>query len=427
MGRLIVSESGDYLERNGKPFFLLSDTDWMAFQKLSVDEWRELVVRRKEQGFNSLQISVMPIAHDNSASENEIHPFAVVDGKYDFEKIDHAYFEKAQKMLDIMREYDMIPFLHLFWVNYIPDTWAAERSPDTVIPFERIRPLAAYFIECFREFDPIYSVSGDTKFETEQVTKYYLEILNVLHEKDPEGLTTLHLSPTADPPEVLCEHPQYHFYSYQSGHSVGANENDCTQTAMLDFSKQFLGKVHKKPIINTEPCYEGHGYGCTYGRFNAYDVRRAIWLSLLSGSKAGVTYGAHGVWQMYHAGEEFNGIAFSSLPYDWHDAIRFPGAWDAGFSKWVFEHYDMFGIKPSKAMAARSELIQMAEDENMVVIYMPYHDELTVLRDLTGYKIEMIAMDTKKMITPLYTVANGETIFHLSSCNEDMLIIAKKQ
>ena len=68
MGRLIVSESGDYLERNGKPFFLLSDTDWMAFQKLSVDEWRELVVRRKEQGFNSLQISVMPIAHDNSAS-----------------------------------------------------------------------------------------------------------------------------------------------------------------------------------------------------------------------------------------------------------------------------------------------------------------------------------------------------------------------
>ena len=78
-------------------------------------------------------------------------------------------------------------------------------------------------------------------------------------------------------------------------------------------------------------------------------------------------------------------------------------------------------------MAARSELIQMAEDENMVVIYMPYHDELTVLRDLTGYKIEMIAMDTKKMITPSYTVANGETIFHLSSCNEDMLIIAKKQ
>ncbi len=57
MDRLKVAPSGDFLEKDGKPFFLLSDTDWMAFQKLSVEEWRELVVRRKQQGFNALQIS----------------------------------------------------------------------------------------------------------------------------------------------------------------------------------------------------------------------------------------------------------------------------------------------------------------------------------------------------------------------------------
>ena len=426
MDRLKVAPSGDFLEKDGKPFFLLSDTDWMAFQKLSVEEWRELVVRRKQQGFNALQISMMPIAHDNSSSEDDLHPFIMKDGKYDFSKINETYFDKAEEMLAVMREYDMIPFLHLFWVNYIPDTWAAQKSPGTVMSFEFVRPLATYFINRVKKFDPIYSVSGDTNFETDQVVKYYLEILDVLHEQDPQGLTTLHLQPTADPPEVLRRHPQYHFYVYQSGHSVGAMGNDSTQTSMLDFSKQFLDKPEKKPIINTEPCYEGHGHGCTYGRFNAYDIRRATWLSLLSGSKAGITYGAHGVWQMYHRGEPFNGINFSSLPYNWHAALQFPGAWDVGYSKWLFEHYNMFSLQPSDAMEARSELIRMAESDDMIVIYMPYHDELTVLRDLSGYTVEMVAMETKKIISPLYTVEDGKTTLHLSDCNEDMLIIARK-
>ena len=115
------------------------------------------------------------------------------DGSYRFSEINEAYFDRAEEMLSVMKEYDMIPFLHLFWVNYIPDTWAAKVSPGTVIPFEKVRPLAAYMVERFAKYDPIYSVSGDTGFETEQVVRYYLEILDVLHEKDPQGLTTLYL------------------------------------------------------------------------------------------------------------------------------------------------------------------------------------------------------------------------------------------
>lgn len=429
MGRLKVSVSGDVLEREGRPFFLLSDTDWMAFQKLSLEEWRELVVRRRQQGFNALQISVMPIAHDNSASEKSIHPFAVSNGKYQFSEINEAYFDKAEEMLVVMREYDMIPFLHLFWVNYIPDTWAAMLSPDTVIPFERVRPLTEYMVERFRKYEPIYSVSGDTSFETEQVVRYYREILDVLHEKDPEGLTTLHLQPGADPPETLRKHPQYHFYAYQSGHGIDETESidlHSCQSDMLTCSEQFLKKTEKKPIINTEPCYEGHGFGFHYGRFGAYDIRRVTWTSLLSGSKAGISYGAHGVWQMHHRGESFNNTAYSGVPYDWRAALQFPGAWDVGYAKWLFVQYNMFTLKPSDAIRARSTLVRMAESEDSVVVYMPYHDECAVLRDLSGYEVEMIALETRRMMTPLYTVRDGQTDFALSDCNEDMLIIARR-
>lgn len=429
MGRLKVAACGDILERDGRPFFLLSDTDWMAFQKLTPEEWRELVVRRRQQGFNALQISVMPIAHDNSDSEQAVHPFAVKDGKYQFTEINSAYFDRAEAMLEIMREYDMIPFLHLFWVNYIPDTWAAKISPGTVIPFERVRPLAEYMIDRFRKYEPIYSVSGDTGFETERVVEYYKEILDVLYEKDPEGLTTLHLKPEADPPEILRKHPQYHCYAYQSGHGIDETESvdlHSNQSAMLTCAGRFLEKAERKPIINTEPCYEGHGFGFHYGKFNAYDIRRVAWTSLLSGAKAGISYGAHGVWQMHRRGENFNNMAYSGMPYDWRAALQFPGAWDVGFVRWLFVHYDMFSLKPSDALEARSSLIRMAESDDRIVIYMPYQDECSVLRDLSGYCVEMIALETKKVLIPLYTVREGKTYFSLSDCNEDMLIIARR-
>lgn len=427
MGKIAISASGDHFVKDGKPFFLLSDTDWMAFQKLSLPEWEELVAQRRQQGFNALQISVLPIAHDNSSGKNDIHPFAVKDGKYQFDTIEQAYFDKAVQMLEIMEKYDMTPFLHLFWANYIPDTWAAAICPDTVIPFAHIRPLATYFVKLFDRFDPIYSVSGDTHFETEQVITYYLEILAVLHELAPDSLTTFHLQPWGDPPEVLRRHPQYHFYAYQSGHSFDEPDPRSGQTSMLTYSGQFLEKAEKKPIVNTEPCYEGHSYGHTYGRFTAQDVRRAAWMSLLSGAKAGVSYGAHGVWQMYHRGEPFNNAGFSGMPFNWRAAVQFPGAWDMGYAKWLFEAYGLFDLKPSDAIEARSVTVRMAESENTVAVYAPHPDEFTVQKDLSGYAVCMIALQSKTVVTPFYEIKNGKTKFYLTDHNEDTLMIAQKK
>lgn len=84
MGRLQVAPSGTYFIKDGKPFFLLSDTIWMAFQKLRVRDWEEIVRLRYEQGFTALQISVLPIAHDNAKSERDLQPFRIVGGQVRF-------------------------------------------------------------------------------------------------------------------------------------------------------------------------------------------------------------------------------------------------------------------------------------------------------------------------------------------------------
>ncbi|MFR3924238.1 MAG: DUF4038 domain-containing protein [Collinsella sp.] len=50
-------------------------------------------------------------------------------------------------------------------------------------------------------------------------------------------------------------------------------------------------------MVNSEPCYEQMGASRNvYWRFTAQDCRASVWSSILAGASAGVTYGAHGVW-----------------------------------------------------------------------------------------------------------------------------------
>ncbi len=430
MEKISISKSRDYFIKDNKPLFLLSDTEWMAFQRLSIDEFEEVVKTRKHQGFNAIQISVLPIPHDNTFGKDDFHPFEIENEKYQFDKLNRAYFDRALKMLEIMKKYNIIPFLHLIWANYIPETWAAQRTPDTVMSLECVEKLTNYFLDIFEEFNPIYSVSGDTGFESDLVIEYYIKMLDILHKRVPNSLTTLHLKAVTDVPEILRKHPQYHFYSYQSGHRAIKPEELNGQTQMLHYSNYFLNLDEKKPIVNTEPCYEGHGFGrynrrC--GRHKAFDVRRTAFMSLLSGSKAGVSYGAHGIWQFYRQGEYFTSTAHSGLPFVWRVAMKLPGAYEMGYLKELYEKNSMFYLNPSKAFNAASDTIQMAESDDMIVVYLDYNDEVEILRDLSNYCVEMIALESKKTFTPNYEVIDGVTKIHLSNYNEDMLIIAKKQ
>ena len=127
MAVIQVDQSKQILLRNKKPYFYLADTVWMAFQKLSVEEWKNYLRLRSRQGFNAVQVSVLPIAHDNSIGENDLEPFVLDDdGNYQFGQINEEYFDKAEEMVKMAEEMGITSCLHLFWVNYIPQTWGAE-------------------------------------------------------------------------------------------------------------------------------------------------------------------------------------------------------------------------------------------------------------------------------------------------------------
>jgi len=420
--KIRVSDTKDYFVCEGKPFFYLADTVWSAFTNTTLEEWEEYLVYRKAQDFNTLQINILPQWDKSQSDTDTIPPFILKDdGEYDFFKPNEAYFKKAQTMLGMAVEKGFVPALVVLWCNYVPDTWASQLLKKNIMPFEAVRPYCEYIVNAFSKYDPIYMICGDTDFQNEYAYGYYLEALNVIKEISPESVTTMHLGGNrSDLPEKFIQSPKLDFYMYQSGHG-GDVQND-----VYKLSEDFLKMSVKRPIVNGEPCYEGHG-NC-YGRFKEYDIRKATWQSLLTGSKAGVTYGAHGVWSWHKPGKHFPGEGFSGTPYDWRTALRFEGAWDVSFAKWIFEEYDLFNIVPldivvNKPQEAR---VSASPDGRKLVIYTYNPHDLEVKADLNGYNWTLISLDKRFFAKPEILKGNETSIIRIPQFNSDVLLIGIK-
>ena len=370
-----------------------------------------------------MQINILP-QWDRSQSDNDtLEPFAETEsGGWDFSSPNEAYFTKAKLMVEMASEKGVIPVLVLLWCNYVKGTWGAERLPGYEIPQDAIRPYVRYICELFGEFNPIFLVSGDTDLKSQETIDTYLTALRAVKEFCPDALTAFHLNPPTDLPEQAIDDPGLDFYMYQSGH--GAEQQSNTYA----LAERFTTKSVQRPVINGEPCYEGHGFGNSYGRFSAFHVRRAIWQSLLSGAKAGFTYGAHGIWSWHEEGQGFPNPQFSSQPYPWRIAMHFQGAWDCGFIKWIFETYHLFDIEPRQdLLKGENPEIRLAAspDIQKAVLYIPYNAEVRLSLNLDRYECTLVDLEERFIAKPEIEVTQNGSAIKMHPFTSDVLIIGK--
>lgn len=432
MTGLKVSETGDYLVKQGKPFFYLADTVWSAFTNPTPDEWEDYLYYRKMQGFNVLQINILP-QWDASESGNRQPAFETdADGRPDFTRLNEAYFRHAKGMLDRAVDCGFTPALTLLWCDYVPDTWASARVPGHVMPYEAVEPYVKRMVEVFGSCRPIFIISGDTDFRTENAWKYYMKALQTVKSCMPEALTTLHISGAHSAlPEAFIQSELLDFYTYQSCHFFGRDELAYT------LAEEFLEKPVKRPVINAEPNYEGvpdlgDGNGTSrFYRFSAQDVRKAVWFSLLSGAKAGIAYGAHGIWDWKKRGSRnfYTENYTAGSPFDWRTALCFPGAWDTAFARWIFEKYRLFGIRPVHRVLTPVREIRMSatEDYGRMVLYIPYPADVEVGLDLRDYEADLVVLSERHFIKPEITVRGGKSVVGMIPFNSDALLIATKK
>jgi len=422
MRRITVSESRDFFLMDGERFFYLADTCWSAFTNAAYEEWEYYLEYRRMQCFNALQINILP-QHDRSIIEGSLEPFEVLpDGGWDFGRRNEKYFDRAERMVETAVEKGFVPALVVLWCNYVKGTWGSKINPSRIIPMEKLEDYVSYVADRFGKYNPIFIISGDTDFETDESVEYYKTALELVKKKSPGSLTTMHVAGGLwSLPEAIIKSSNYDFYVYQSGHM---KEH---QHLPYELAQKFYNMPVKRPIVNGEPCYEGHSHGNKYGRFSSFDVRKAIWQSILSGAKAGTAYGAHGVWPWHKRGVRFGGESFSGTPYEWSVALRFPGAFDAAFAKWLFEKYDLFSINPAndKLLNETAE-IRVSEDEEKIVIYTPYNWDVKLKIDGGLYRWEGIDLGSRRVFKPNVEKYGDYSIIRMSEFNNDILIIGNK-
>jgi hypothetical protein len=417
---LRVSETNDYLLRDGKPFFYLADTVWAAFANLSIERWQAYLRYRRAQGFNAVQISILPIVHDTSTSDENDDPFLPdADGNWDFYRLNEAYFDKAERMVAMVAEAGFVPVLGVLWRCYVPGTDASQRGfMPSAMPLDAVEAYAEYAVKRFKPFEPIFFISGDTLWKSEQEPTYYGAALEIVRRICPDSLITMHMVPSATLPDAFAE--RVDFYMYQSGHGA-------EQKTPYELAKVHNGYAAKRPVVNGEPCYEGHGRGRTLTRFRAFDVRKATWQSVLSGAKMGITYGGHGVWSCHFEGMGFMSPTWKFVPYGWEDALRLPGAWDVAFARWLWEQFDLFDVSPADLLVREDEEVRVSAnaDRTKIALYMPHAYDVSLKMDLSGYRCQAFDLAQRRPMVPTVETGDASTV-RMSVCNGDVLLLAIK-
>ncbi len=327
MARLEIAPDREHFTRNGEPFFWVGDTLWSAFTNPTFEEWQEYLDLRKAQGFNVLQINTLP-QWDRILPDLGIYPYPLrEDGSLDYTaEPNPEYVTRARKICRMATDAGFTLALVVDWANIVPGTWLTHLFPTHEWPLDAVEKHVHRVVEWFGEYEPVYIVSGDTDLNTPETIAYYQRTIELLKELDPAGLRTMHLCG-----EFIGLTPELaeglDFYVYQSGH--GPTSVDKLETLPMEFKEAFPGK----PLLNAEPCYEnmpklsGDWTKPPTEFWSEEEVIEASRRSIQAGAKAGITYGANGLWN-WRREEKAESLASQlyAAPVHWREALAFPGA-----------------------------------------------------------------------------------------------------
>lgn len=397
--------------KDGRDFFFLADTCWSAFTNAELYEFENYCRTRKNQGFTVIQLNLLR-QWDASSAEIRRDPFKLLHlddntYSYDYAQLDTGYFDRVEEMLATMQKYELTPALVLLWANYVPDNWTSPMIRNNLMEKDQIQPYVSYVANRYKKFNPIYFISGDTDFPSDEIIAYYSLALTALKENDPDALVSFHIRGRLDEiPEPFLEASD--FFSYQSGHNKDYPEK------VYEIPMKLKQAGIQIPIINTEPCYEQISYSRhSFGRFTQEDCRRVAWQSILAGASAGITYGAHGIWSWHRTGARFGiveGEGFDS-PYDFNDALRFPGADDFGYLKQLVAEYDLFAVEPIDITLKNTGQIRLGKTDARTVIYLPVNTRLDIRQlqlEKNAFTVKAIDLEKRLEMNVNYTAERIE-------------------
>lgn len=364
-GAIGVSANGRHLvHADGAPFFWLADTAWNGVLKAKPDDWDRYLETRRRQGFTAVQ-AVLTQWRAFDADEAGETAFT---GREHI-AINPAFYRRIDDKVAAIAQHGLAPALVLIWACTPIDPGHYLAAEDCIV-------LARYEAARYGAYRAIWLLGGDGKYGGENAAKWK-ETGRAVFGDNSGQTVTMHPGGTQWPNEELRGEPWFSFASYQSGHG----DSEETQRWLLQGPPaQHWDETPPKPVINQEPNYEHHVSYHNRAVFGPFEVRRALYWSLLIAPTAGVTYGHHGIWPWMEERAVPKDHPRSGEAPPWWEAIESEGAVSVTHLKAFFDGIDWWRLRPAQDWLAEQPgdariesfvAVARAEDGSFAVAYTP--------------------------------------------------------
>lgn len=423
-GSLRVSADRRYLmHADQTPFFWLADTAWNGPLKADARSWEAYLADRAAKGFNVVQF--VATQWRSAAGNADARP-----AFYGREKIaiDPAFYQWMDERVDAMNRRAIVAAPVLIWAI---GGATAPLNPGQVLPDDQIIVLARYMVARYGAHQVVWMLAGDSDYRGEKAERWK-KIGRAVFGERHHRLATMHPGGRMWVAEEFRDEPWFSFNGYQSGHGDGA---DSLRWLTEGPPRQEANKQPPLAHINLEPNYEDHIARPSQTLFDALDVRRAAYWSLLIAPPAGVTYGGHGIWSW-----ELKPVAPMTHPYTgvakpWHEAMLLPGSAHMKHLKNFFSLLEWWRLRPDQTLLVEqpgtdNPLAYVAaaktDDGSLGVVYIP--EGRRVMLKLDGFSSPVSAEwfnPSTGLRTPAGTVNNQGTREFRADGGQDWLLVLK--
>lgn len=318
---------------DGTPALIVADTAWALPWRATPEQVRVYAADRHDKGFNAaLLMSIQPDMRARGPGDRtQDEGFGIgfedlPDGHLN--KLNPAYFEYLDGLLDILVEHEIVPVLQPVFHGF---GWKGLGVAGPVVPPEEYARYCRYLVARFGARPAVYLVGADGNGSESQIEAGGVEVESSDAYGQPTGI---HYEPHGLN-HVHQDAEWLDFQWCQTGH-----EGEHLPERVADMWRN----VPAKGVANAEPSYEHTGRrGHAEGWWQGHEA----WSNLCAGGTMGVFYGAASLWQWrLHAEEGGHSPYFLAEDAGWREALDFDGAKYVGLVGKIMKPLPFLGMAP---------------------------------------------------------------------------------
>lgn len=423
MDEIKISENGRYFEQNGKPIFLLGDTAWLLFHKLSRQEAYCYLRSRKELGYNWILADFVHTADQRNLAGQR----ALIEGDPARPDTQSGFWDHVDAVMKMAEELGLI-------MGILP-VWGSSLVKGGYLTLENVDAYMSFVLDRYRDYSNIiWIVGGDVRGDV--APGLFRHMGRMMKEDRPDRLVTYH--PFGRTSSALWFHEEdwLDFNLFQSGHrrydQVTLNEWDDNTAREGWFGEDNWRYVARdsvrmpaKPILDGEPSYEWVLQGLhdeTQPYWMAADARRYAYWSVFAGA-AGHVYGHNSIMQFYRDKSQKGAYGAKHL---WSEAIHHPGGAQMVHLKNLMESVGFEKGRPAQEyllgeQGEKYDYISVFAGEDFLLAHSYTGREISLsLEAYRGKRLEACWMDpVTGLRTYIRTVADEEKVSFLPPERED--------